>query len=96
MEKNYKILDHDEPLPYEEIRRLYTGYWVFITNVEKDDFKRIVRGIPVVVGSKPHAGATDGIYIKYRAAEYGLCAGQSFLPNRGFISALRFVDKAHA
>ena len=30
MEKTYRLLDHTEPISYEEIERLYDGYWVFI------------------------------------------------------------------
>jgi hypothetical protein len=96
MEKTYKILNHDSPLPIAEIRRLYKGYWVYIVKAELDEFNGIISGIPVVIGVRSSDGAEDGIYKKYRADEYENRVGLSLLPNRGFISSLRFSETANA
>ena len=89
MEKTYKILDHTEPLPIDEIRRLYTGYWVYIVNAEIGNHGEIISGIPVIIGNTTADGADDGIYAKYRADIYNERCQLNMLPNRGFISAFR-------
>ena len=89
MEKTYKILDHSEPLSVEEIRRLYTGLWVYIVKAEIGEYGEIISGIPVVIGNTTADGAEDGIYAKYRADEYNERYQLNMLPNRGFISAFR-------
>ena len=89
MEKTYKILDHTEPLPIDEIRRLYTGYYVYIVNAKIGSHGEILSGIPVIIGNTTADGAEDGIYFKYRAEEYVERVELNMLPNRGFISALR-------
>jgi hypothetical protein len=96
MEKTYKILNHDTPLPIAEIRRLYKGYWVFLVKAELDETNAIISGIPAVIGAKASDGAEDGIYEKYRADEYAPRVGLGLLPNKGFISALRFSEAANA
>jgi len=94
-EKTYKFLNHDTPIPLEEIRKLYDGYWVYMVNVERDEFNGIIRAIPVIAGVRPHDGAFDGIYDKYRADEYMPTGGKSFLRNRFFISSLRWSSDAN-
>ena len=89
MEKTYKILDHAEPLPIKEIRRLYRGHWVYIVKAEIGSHGEILSGIPVIIGNTTADGAEDGIYAKYRADEYVERVQLNMLPNRGFISALR-------
>jgi len=89
MEKTYKILDHNSPLPIDEIRRLYKGYWVYIVNAEFSEINELLGGRPVVIGVTPFDGVEDGIYVKYNSDEYVIRADLSLLPNRGFISALR-------
>jgi len=96
MEKSYKFVYHDSPLSVDEIRLLYKGYWVYLVNTEFDEFHGLVCGRPVVIGTIAFAGAEDGIYDKYRASEYGRCADKSLLPNRGFISALRYAGDLNA
>ena len=97
MEKTYKILNHESPLPIAEIRSLYKGYWVFIVNAELDEFNGIISGIPTVIGARPYDGAeADNIYKPYRADEYSPTIGLSLLPNRGFISSLRFSEASNA
>ncbi|MCL2224561.1 MAG: hypothetical protein FWB96_06300 [Defluviitaleaceae bacterium] len=96
MEKTYKLLDHESPLPIDEIRRLYKGYWVYLVKTELDEYNGIVSGIPVVIGARPYDGTGDGIYKKYKTDEYVQRVGLSLLPNRGFISALRFSEKENA
>ena len=95
MEKTYKFLDHTEPLPADEIRRLYNGYWVFLVNAEFSDINELLSGIPVVAGVRAHDGASDGIYAKYMTDEYAPIADLSLLP-RGFISSLRIRGGVNA
>lgn len=47
----------------------------------------------MIIGSMASDGAEDGIYDKYRADEYEIRADLNLLPNKGFISALRFVGE---
>jgi len=89
VEKTYKLLEHDEPLSIEEIRRLYKGYWVYIVKATIGEHGKILNGIPVVIGQTTADGAEDGIYTKYRSDEYNQRVELNLLPNRGFISSLR-------
>ena len=91
MDKTYKLLDHTEPLPIDEIRRLYKGYWVYLVKAQVGEFGEILSGIPVVIGDTAADGAEDGIYEKYRSDEYDIRADLNLLPNRGFISSFRIV-----
>ena len=96
MEKTYKILSHETPMPIAEIKQAYRGYWVFLVKAELDEFNGIISGIPVVIGSSQYDGAEDGIYEKYnRSEEYAPRIDMSLLPNRGFISALRPSGKSN-
>lgn len=94
MAKTYKLLDHTEPMQIDEIRSLYKGYWVYIVKAELGENGEILRGIPVVTGQKSADGAEDGIYEKYKSEEYEVRYHLNLLPNRGFISALRFVGES--
>ncbi|MDR2600686.1 MAG: hypothetical protein LBC73_10495 [Oscillospiraceae bacterium] len=89
MEKTYKLLEHDEPLLIEEIRRLYNGHWVYLVNATIGEHGKILSGIPVIMGQTTADGAEDGIYIKYRSDEYNERVELNMLPNRGFISSFR-------
>jgi len=91
MEKTYRLLDHTDSLSIEEIERLYAGYWVYIVKAKFGEFNELLSGIPVVIGSTPADGVEDGIYEKFRSDEYNIRADLNLLPNRGFISSLRFV-----
>jgi hypothetical protein len=91
MEKTYKILDHDRPLPVGEIRTLYRGHWVYIVNAVFNNSNGLISGIPVVIGAKPFDGVSDGIYDKYDADKFGERTDMNLLPNKGVISSLRFV-----
>ena len=82
MEKTYKLLDHTEPLPIDEIRRLYKGYWVYIVKAKIGKFGEILSGVPVVIGKKSADGAYDGIYNKYRTEEYEVRTGLNLLSNK--------------
>ena len=90
MEKTYKLLDHTEPLPIEEIERLYDGFWVYIVKAKVGEYGEILSGIPVVIGKKSADGAFDGIYTKYRADEYEVRTGLNLLPNK-FFAALKIA-----
>ena len=92
MEKTYRLLDHTEPLPAAEIKRLYRGYWVYIVKAEFSEFNELLSGIPVVIGSTPSDGVEDGIYQKYRSEEYDIRADLNLLPNRGFIPTLSRLE----
>ena len=81
MEKTYKFLDHAKPLPIDEIKRLYKGYWVFLVNAEFSITNKLISGKPVIIGSRAYDGARDGIYEKYKAAEYEPQTDISLLSN---------------
>ena len=89
MEKTYKLLDHVEPLLIDEIRRLYTGQWVYLVKAKLGEHGELLSGIPVVVGAMAADGAEDGIYEKYKSEEYDVRADLNLLPNKGFVSSLR-------
>jgi hypothetical protein len=91
MEKTYKILDHTSPMTDDEIRQLYTGHWVYVTNAVFDKYNGLVSGIPTVIGTRAFDGAGDGIYEKYKADSYGERTDMNLLPNRGFISSFQIV-----
>ena len=93
MEKTYKLLDHNEPMPLADIKKLYKGYWVFIVNAKFSETigGDLLSGIPVIIGSMPYDGAFDGIYEQYKSEVYEASVGISLLPNNGFISSLRPV-----
>ena len=91
-EKTYKVLDHTEPLPIAEIRRLYDGYWVYIVKAKLTETGGIIEGIPVVIGAVPYDGTRDGIYKKYKTDEYNQRCGISLRHSRHFISSLRVVE----
>ena len=91
MSKTYKLLDHAGPLPIDEIRRLYNGFWVYIVKARLGEQGELISGIPVVIGAMAADGAEDGIYEKYRSEEYDVRADLNLLPNKGFVSSLRIV-----
>jgi len=93
MEKTYKLLDHTEPIPIDEIRRLYDGYWVFIVKAKLTETGGIIEGVPVVIGAVPYDGTEDGIYKKYRSDEYVERCDISLRHSRHFISSLRLVGE---
>ena len=95
MKKTYRFLNHTEPLPANEIRRLYNGYWVFLVKAEFSEINELLSGIPVIIGVRAHDGASDGIYKKYMADEYAPRADLNLLP-RGFISSLRPIGSVNA
>jgi len=70
MEKTYKLLEHTEPLTYEEIKKMYKGYWVYIVNAQFDEEMRFYGGRPVVIGQTPFDGVEDGIYEQFDGDEY--------------------------
>ena len=69
--KTYLEVNHTEPLTADEIDELYDGYWVFIVKAEfAEGTRRLIRGIPAVIGTMAYAGSEDDIYDKYDKSEY--------------------------
>lgn len=95
MEKTYKFVNHNEPLPISEIRQMYEGYWVFLVNANFSEAMELLSGRPVIIGSRQYDGASDGIYEKYDAPEYGVTTDKSFLTKK-FITSLRAVGMENA
>ena len=95
MEKTYKLLDHTEPIPIAEIRRLYDGHWVFLVNARLTEAYELIEGIPVVIGAVPYDGVEDGIYEKYKTDEYIERCDISLRHSRHFISSLRIVGESN-
>ena len=95
-EKTYQLLDYSEPLQAEEIRRLYKGRWVYVVKAKIGEYGELLSGIPVVVGSVSADGAEDGIYDKYRSAEYEERFHLNLLPHKGIIPFLRTVGEKGA
>jgi hypothetical protein len=87
--KTYKLLDHTTPLPAEEIRRLYKGYWVFIVNATFDEYNALISGTPVVIGALAFDGVEDGIYKQYKSEEYGQRTDWNLLPNKSLVYCLQ-------
>ena len=95
MEKTYKLLNHNSPLPIEEIKQLYRGYWVYLVNVEFSEFRALLSGRPVVMGSRAFDGAKDGIYDKFDADEYAPSADLNLLVDKCLASILQFTGDAN-
>jgi hypothetical protein len=95
MEKSYKLLDYKEPMPVEEIERLFDGYWVYLVNTLYGSDGQLVSGIPVVCGDVCYAGAGDGIYNQFDTEEYGEHS-ELYLYKPGFVSALEIVRRTNA
>ena len=96
MEKTYKLLQENNPLLYDDIKKQYGGYWVYLVNAEYSNEGRVMSGVPVILGMMPYDGAEDGIYEKYKSREYEKRIGVSLLPNDGFISCLHIVGAKDA
>ena len=94
MEKTYELLNHDSPLPIDEIQRLYNGYWVYLVNVEFSEFRALLSGQPVVRGIRAFDGAKDGIYEKYNSSEYAPRADLNLLVDKRLASILQFAGDA--
>ena len=94
VEKTYKLLNHDNPLPIDEIRRLYKGYWVYLVNVEFSEINALLSGRPVVMGKRAFDGAKDGIYEIFNADEYAPRADLNLLMNKGIVSLFQFAGDA--
>ena len=95
MEKTYKLLNHNKSLPIDEIHRLYKGYWVYLVNVEFSEFRALLSGRPVVMGTRAFDGAKDGIYDKFDADEYEPSADLNLLVDKGLASILQFSGDAN-
>ena len=93
--KGYLELEHEEPIPVEQINSLYRGYWVYVVKAEFDDRGNLIRGMPVVIADAAYAGSEDGIYKKYHNLQYGEHCEQILWEPDGFISALHFVGSAN-
>ena len=94
-DKSYSELNHNAPIPVEQINDLYRGYWVYVVNAEFDDRGNLTRGLPVVIADAAYAGSEDGIYKKYHDPKYGEHCEHILWQPDGFISALHFMGKAH-
>ena len=95
MASTYKLLNHKEPLSVEEIRKLYSGNWVYIVNSQFSCGRNLSSGIPVVCGDCAYAGAEDNIYEKFESEEYGEHS-ELYLFKPELISALESLRIAHA
>jgi hypothetical protein len=95
MEKSYRLLNHKEPLKADEIRRLYSGYWVYIVKAHMAPNKQLISGIPVVCGDCAYAGAEDGIYKQYDKDEFGEHT-ELYLFHPGFVSSLVVLRESNA
>ena len=88
MDKTYKLLENTTVMTAEEIEREYRGYWVYLTNVTFSEERKLLGGIPVVIGDMAFDGAEDGIYDEFNDPQYGFCADMSLLRLQGCISSL--------
>ena len=95
MIKTYRLLNHSEPLKVDEIRKLYSGYWVYVVNAQFSSGRKLVSGIPVVCGECAYDGAEDGIYEQFKKEEYGEHK-EMYLFKPELISALESLRAAHA
>jgi len=95
MNNTYKLLNHTEPLSVDEIKKLYSGYWVYVVNAQFSSGRKLVSGIPVVCGDFAYDGAEDGIYEQFKKEEYGEHK-EIYLFKPELISALEALRTAHA
>ena len=54
----------------DEIKALYNGKWVFITNANYTPHMRFLGGIPVVVADQIFEGQADGFYDEFDDQQY--------------------------
>jgi len=73
----YVIPEHErKSMSKKEIREVYSGKWVFLTNVKDNPFS----AIPTVIADKSYGGTEDGIYEQFEdVSEYGTTSYISLL-----------------
>jgi len=64
----YKIIPEEERIYYtdNDLDKMFDGKWLFLTNSEYDDFRRLIRAKVAVVADKRWDGFRDGIYKQFR------------------------------
>ena len=59
---------------YDQIKQLYDGKWIFLTNVEFSKGLRILKGTPVVLADRAFEEHAGGIYDELENGEHGKTA----------------------
>ncbi|MDR0460288.1 MAG: hypothetical protein LBH62_02455 [Nitrososphaerota archaeon] len=82
------ILEEErQSLSREELKSLYIGKFVFLTNVKFTEFMGLVEGIPVIVADSAYEDVEKGIYKEfYNEETYGVVFGYDLVqyPRLGF------------
>ncbi|MCL2079631.1 MAG: hypothetical protein FWH17_07305 [Oscillospiraceae bacterium] len=90
----YTVLNNAEMLTREEIKELYDGKWIYLTNCEFTPGSKLIRGIPRVVADKQAEGVNDGIYDVYRDSErFGETYGHNLLDFDYLLKSITFLPK---
>ena len=53
-----------------EIKAMYDGKWVFITNANYTPHMKFLGGVPVVIADHIFEGQADGFYDEYDGEQY--------------------------
>ena len=59
---------------YDQIKQLYDGKWIFLTNVEFSKGLKILKGTPAVLADRAFEDHSSGIYDELENGEYGKTA----------------------
>ena len=64
----YKIVPEEERTYYtrEQLDKKFDGKWLFLTNQEYDEFRRLIRAKVAVISDRRWGGFEDGIYKQFR------------------------------
>ena len=90
----YTILNNAEMLTREEIKNLYDGKWIYLTNCEFTPGSKLIRGIPRVVADKQYDGVDDGIYNLFDDTEqFGETYGHTLLHFDYMLKNISFLPK---
>jgi hypothetical protein len=91
----YKIIDNPERMSKEEIYEGFPNKWVFMVDIEGEEFGPWVSAVPVVVADKSYAGKETGLYEKL-ANEHDSYMSLSFLDNEMRVFGFAEVASADA
>ena len=65
-----KILRNPTYKTIDEIRKIFAGKWVLVTNCELSEYNQVLGGIPVAEADSPFEGQADGFYDEYKDPKY--------------------------
>jgi hypothetical protein len=65
-------------MTYEEMKLEYDEKWIYLVNCKFSPYKRLLSGVPVIIGDRVYEGVPDGIYEQFNEAIYAPRCDVSF------------------